>query len=110
MGELGNERERQDVAKFAVLSCNLAVPDLTITPERLLMADFTQPILTGGLVAITNARAQEHSVGELIENGYTFLVVQGGSTHRMVTTSSNPTLARINALRKDVRSIPEGKE
>jgi len=103
-------RYQSMVEAVAAGSVDLAVADLTITPKRLLMADFTQPILTGGLVAITNARAQEHSVEELIENGYTFLVVQGGSTHRMVTNSDNPTLARINALRKDVRSIPEGKE
>ena len=51
---------------FTSGAADLAVADLTISPERLMAVDFTQPIISGGLVVMTKAEVEAESIEDLV--------------------------------------------
>jgi ABC-type amino acid transport substrate-binding protein len=75
---------------------DLAVADLTVTPQRALAVDFSQPILDNGLVAVASHQVAGRSVEDLAaRDDLTFLVTAGGATSKFFQNTVDPTHKKI---------------
>jgi len=89
---------------------DLAVGDITINPPRLLRVDFTQPIMTGATVVLVHSQAEANSIEDLVEQGYTFMVMGGGATDNMLRMSTDPTILKINQQKEPMSSMADAMD
>eukprot|EP00088_Acartia_fossae_P068625 TRINITY_DN8744_c0_g1_i1.p1 TRINITY_DN8744_c0_g1~~TRINITY_DN8744_c0_g1_i1.p1 ORF type:complete len:287 (-),score=100.23 TRINITY_DN8744_c0_g1_i1:117-977(-) len=89
---------------------DMALGDITITPERILAVDATQPIINGGLVTVTKSDVEASSVEDLLDQGYKFMMYEGGATNKFVSSSTDSTINRIWQNREFISSNREGIE
>jgi len=75
-------------------NADMALADITVAPKRTIAVDFTQTFLTGGLVIVAPVAAP-NTIKELLDQGYQFLVVPGGSTQSLFEKSVDPLFKRM---------------
>jgi len=85
-------------------NADLAVADLTITPDRLMALDFTQPIINSGLVVMTKSDVEAETVEDLIAQGFTFMMNEGGATQAYISRSSDSTIIKLWKNSKGVQN------
>lgn len=74
---------------------DLAIADLTITPERLEAVQFSQPISDSGIVVIVK-KGGKHDLKSLIEDDETvFTVAGGGSSEAFIRGSLDANIMKI---------------
>lgn len=90
---------------------DLAIADLTIAPKRVLTVDFTQPFMTGGVtVLVNNPDPNLNTVEDLLEHGYSFLCVGGGSTENFLKSSRLSIHEKIANSLETINKFDEGFE
>ncbi|XP_023331265.1 probable glutamate receptor isoform X1 [Eurytemora carolleeae] len=89
----------------------LAIADLTVAPKRVLTVDFTQPFMTGGVtVLVNNPDPNLNTLEDLLEHGYSFLCVGGGSTENFLKSSRVSIHEKIANSLETITNFNEGFE